>query len=294
MYKWFVIVLFLLVSVSSANAMSKEKSKYFISVEEFKKNQAKYIVLDARSEKAYAVGHIPGAINSTWPEWTDLRGGNPGDREWKTTKDILDLAKYVGSLGIDGKKPIVVYASPTDYAEDGRVFWELNLAGIKNVKMLDGGFQAWTASEGAVTKDIPVVQPVPFSIKAIDERARVRFDGVKKALKDGTKFLDVRSKPEFTGAKKGLEPRQGHLPGAIHFPFNELYNDDGTVMDVKQVEEQMGKLGITKKDKVITYCTIGIRSAFAAEVLRMAGYDARNYEGSMTEWTGDPSAPLEK
>ena len=52
--------------------------------------------------------------------------------------------------------------------------------------------------------------------------------------------------------------------------------------------------GVTKDRCVITYCTIGIRSGFTALMLRMAGYDARNYEASYSEWAGDASLPIEK
>lgn len=98
--------------------------------------------------------------------------------------------------------------------------------------------------------------------------------------------LDVRGEPEFTGAGGyPCDPRQGHIAGARHLDVQELL-----ALDATQIEE---RLGLPSGAEVVTYCHGGSRSAVAAEILRAAGYDARNYPGSWHEWSRDESLPIE-
>ena len=52
-------------------------------------------------------------------------------------------------------------------------------------------------------------------------------------------------------------------------------------------------VGLPEGAEVIAYCHSGSRSGFAEQVLRGAGYDARNYAGSWHEWSRDRSLPVE-
>lgn len=288
----FVLVSICLVSAASA-AMSAKKAEYFVDVAWLAANLDKVVVLDARSDKHYAVSHIPGAIHSTWTNWTDRSKGKQGDKGWNVTMEKSKLEAYVGSLGIDGSKPIVVYGDPSGLAEDGRVMWELRLVGVNAVKLLDGGFPAWKAAGKPVTADAPKIRPAKFAFSAIHEEYRVLFDEIRTNPKKCV-ILDTRSRDEYIGKINHGEKRNGHIPGAVFMAFNELYHDDGTVMDVDEIQKHLESKGVKKDQCIITYCTIGIRSGFTALMLRMAGYDARNYEASYSEWAGDVSLPIEK
>jgi thiosulfate/3-mercaptopyruvate sulfurtransferase len=98
--------------------------------------------------------------------------------------------------------------------------------------------------------------------------------------------LDVRTPQEFEGvAGYPCDPRQGHIPGALHVEVNELLGlDDGAL------REGLGHPGAVE---VVAYCHSGSRSAMAVARLRAAGYDARNYAGSWHEWSADPALPAE-
>ena len=99
-------------------------------------------------------------------------------------------------------------------------------------------------------------------------------------------LIDVRTPEEFTG-ETGFpdDPRQGHIPGARNVPVNELIG-----LTRQELEEMVGA---PPGAEVVVYCHSGGRSGFAAEVLAVAGYDARNYPGSWREWSRDPSLPAE-
>ena len=90
--------------------------------------------------------------------------------------------------------------------------------------------------------------------------------------------IDVRTPAEYdaTGGK-GCDPRQGHIPGARNLDVYRLVE-----MSPEAVQSE---LGLNSGAEVIVYCHGGSRSAFAAQVLRQLGYDARNYVGSWHEWS---------
>ena len=117
------------------------------------------------------------------------------------------------------------------------------------------------------------------------EELRGRLDDGRLAL------LDVRSPQEFAGASGyGCDPRQGHIPGARHVDVALLYSAHGVPRPAAEVRELVG---LPEGSELVAYCHSGSRSAFAAQVLRDAGYAARNYEGSWHEWSRNPDLPAE-
>jgi thiosulfate/3-mercaptopyruvate sulfurtransferase len=101
--------------------------------------------------------------------------------------------------------------------------------------------------------------------------------------RDELALLDVRTAAEYDGAAGyPCDPRQGHIPGARHLELSELFD---------RTPEQIQKLvGRPAGTEVVAYCHSGSRSAMAAELLRAAGYEARNYAGSWHEWSREPES----
>lgn len=102
---------------------------------------------------------------------------------------------------------------------------------------------------------------------------------------EGLTVLDVRTAAEFEGrAGYPCDPRQGHLPGALNVEIARLAALDEAGM--------RRALGAAPGAEVIAYCHSGGRSAVAAQLLRAAGYEARNYVGSWHEWSADERLPI--
>jgi len=90
--------------------------------------------------------------------------------------------------------------------------------------------------------------------------------------------VDVRRIEEYEGTLgNACDPRQGHIPGAAHFPVEEMVSCSD--------EELPERLGLPDGAEVVAYCHSGSRSAAAVQILRGLGYDARNYAGSWHEWS---------
>jgi thiosulfate/3-mercaptopyruvate sulfurtransferase len=116
----------------------------------------------------------------------------------------------------------------------------------------------------------------------------VTIDELRGRLgEEGLALIDVRSAAEYAGtAQAPCDPRHGHIPGARNVPLDRLF-------DCRSVDDVRELVGLPEGAEVVAYCHTGSRSAFAAQVLREAGYEARNYVGSWHEWSRDPALPAE-
>jgi thiosulfate/3-mercaptopyruvate sulfurtransferase len=114
----------------------------------------------------------------------------------------------------------------------------------------------------------------------------VTLDELRPRLgEEGLILIDVRTKPEFEGtARTHCDPRHGHIAGARNLPLDDL-------LECRSSAEVRALVGLPEGVEVVAYCHVGSRSAFAAQVLQAAGYEARNYAGSWHEWSRDPSLP---
>ena len=88
-------------------------------------------------------------------------------------------------------------------------------------------------------------------------------------------LVDVRSPEEFSGeAGYPCDPRQGHIEGAVNVP-----------LEVLTVDMPAALADLDTSRTIVAYCHSGQRSEMAAALLRAAGHDASNYEGSWHEWS---------
>lgn len=104
----------------------------------------------------------------------------------------------------------------------------------------------------------------------------IDFDELQARLDDLT-VIDVRTAGEYSGeAGYPCDARWGHIPGARNTEVSELLG--------RSPEEIRAVIGLPEGAEIVCYCHSGGRSELAAEALRAAGYEARNYAGSWHEW----------
>lgn len=101
---------------------------------------------------------------------------------------------------------------------------------------------------------------------------------------EGLALIDVRTPREFDGvAGAHCDPRHGHIPGAVNVPLERI-------LESRSVEQVRDVVGLPEGAEIVAYCHTGSRSAFAVQVLREVGYEARNYAGSWHEWSREVQA----
>lgn len=270
-------------------------SEWLIDTETLSQNLGRdgLVIIDVRGPGAYS-SHIPGAINSTWHEYSDPEATAKGVLD----PDISRLEQRLRALGIKNSNDIVIYCNPFDnWGDEGRMFWMLKYLGHPSVKVLDGGWVKWTAEARPYEHDPVQLPPGDFQVSLHPEIMMLK-DELKKLVKrphPESILLDARSVEEYAGKEIDGLPRAGHIPSAINIPWNGFLNSDGTLKDLSTIQNLFQDFGMQPSHEVITYCLGGVRSAWVYFVLKLAGYEkVRNYPGSWWEWSRDFAAPAEK
>jgi thiosulfate/3-mercaptopyruvate sulfurtransferase len=251
-------------------------------------------LLDARSKWSYAKGHLEGAVNIQWDAFTPSPKADRGE----LIINDRELATLLVQHGVQSGRPVVVVDDPKGgWGEAGRIVWMLRTLGHDQAAWVDGGHAA-LKNAGHATTLMPVKakKSEGFRVKRNNAYSS-KIGEVQSALSSSdARFVDTREAREFKGKTPYGESRGGHLPGARHVWFKELLDDAGYLKPAREIRAILKKHGIEPDQKVVAYCTGGVRSGWFTGVLRHVGYDkATNYAGSMWEWSSKPAAdyPLE-
>jgi thiosulfate/3-mercaptopyruvate sulfurtransferase len=260
----------------------------------------KLIIIDIRLGEEYAAGHIPNAINIPFPDAVE----NPSS-QWFVERDGLllevpeeaDLFHTIGAAGIRGDSLVVVVPKPQfphPLVDATRVADTLMYAGVKNVAVLDGGYDKWAVEARPVSFD--VVEPTPVAYTGtIDETMFVTKEYVQKKIGQVI-IIDTREPLEyFGGSMRPLWVRAGHIPTAKCLPTLWIWHEDKTYRSTDELREMArGVLGTDLSRETIIYCGVGgFSSAWYFVLKEVLGYkDVKIYHGSAQEWTRDPAAPL--
>lgn len=294
----YVRVLFLsvaLLALFCASAFAAEtKESFLVTSEWLKANLGKVVLIDARPKSLYSgqQGHIPGAVNAEWTYFANMAGtaGSPG---WGTVVGPETMSKRLSLLGIDGKRPVVVYGEAGDWGQSAWVVWILRMSGIQNARVLDGGFMGWRAIKGKTDNVAHRAKPVAIKIAKYLPGYSVNTKWVVENMSRGDlAIVDVRTPLEYAGTIRPFqEKRGGHIPGAINLPMDMVFAKDYTILPVEELKGVIEKHGLTSPDQeIVLYDTAGVRSSFMTMVFRLAGYNnTRNYDPAFHEWAGNMS-----
>lgn len=253
------------------------------------------VIIDVRGRAAYEFGgHIPGAVHSTWHEYSDPKAVAKG----LLNPDLGQLEQTLRRLGINDDSDVVIYSNPFDnWGDEGRMFWMLEYLGHPRLRILDGGWVKWTAEKRPFEHGVRTAAMGHFKAKPVERLMMVKDDlkAIVKMPHPQTTILDARSVEEYVGKEVSGIPRPGHIPSAIHVAWNGFLNKDATIKDVAVIKEMLEAKGVRGSQQVICYCTGGVRSAWLYFILKVVGYpNVSNYPGSWWEWSRDFACPAEK
>jgi 3-mercaptopyruvate sulfurtransferase SseA len=267
----------------------------FVTVDWLKKNLKKAIIIDARPESLYVGGHIPGAVSATWTYFAKVNTRN-GTRKWGVLWPEATMAKRIGALGINNKKPVVVYCDGGGWGQSGYVAMVMRASGVKNVKILDGGILAWKHSGGKMSRNKHKNKAVGFSLKKYKPEYIVDTDWLNDNIgKENFVVLDVRTPQEYAGKIRPFQERRaGHIPTAINLPMSELTNKEFAFKSREELTEIFRNAGLTPESEIVVYDTAGVRAGNVLMVLRYTGFlKSRCYDEGYQAWAGEPELPIE-
>ena len=248
------------------------------------------LIVDARPLDEYEAGHIPSARHLDTYDYLVERSDPAGLEETRAY-----LTEAFASVGVSGDEEVVVYDQTTGMRA-ARSVWFLEYLGHPRVRQLDGGFQAWRAAGGPVSRDIPAApRPASFVVHPQPD-VLATCDYVSARLsRPGVVILDIRSEGEHKGVETAAcDPRAGRIPGSLWLEHGRLIESEGRLPDGDQSRRLLADAGVTPDKEIIVYCHRGARAANTYLALKELGYPrVRNFIGSWHEWSRRPDLPAD-
>lgn len=245
-------------------------------------------LIDFRKPEQYADGHIPGALN-LWRDAIENSSYSYGGM----LADKTHMEKVLSDLGITNDHQLIIY-DDQGLPEAARMWWALKHYGFPDVKLLNGGMQAWTEAGNATESEGVKPEPANYTFPSGPSLGKLitkeELFELISSKEQSYVLVDTRSKEEYTGTRwKAGAAKAGRIPTSVHLDWSEAIHFDGSkkFKSLADLERIFDRLGVSKEDKIIVYCHSGVRSSHTYFVLtELLGYkNVFNYDGSWTEWS---------
>jgi thiosulfate/3-mercaptopyruvate sulfurtransferase len=248
------------------------------------------VVLDVRwalgmtdRREAFLEAHVPGAVYVDLE--TELAAPAAPGRGRHPLPDLEVLQAAARRWGLDADSAAVAYDTVGNMSA-ARAWWLLRWGGLRDVRLLDGGLDAWRR-EGFATEAGPTgpargtVTLRPGSLPTLDAA------GAAELARTGV-LLDARAAERYRGEVEPIDPVAGHVPGALSAPTAANLRADGTFLDADELRARFEALGVASGTPVGAYCGSGVNAAHELAALAIAGFEGALYAGSWSEWCSDP------
>ncbi|MGL4252832.1 MAG: sulfurtransferase [Fusobacteriaceae bacterium] len=300
MKKLLVVALLTLSTLAFSKDYSQYKSETLISpatAKELIEKDKNVVVVDVRQNAKFLAGNVKGSYNMWRPDM-EPKDGRYGDiGGMRASRE--ELEKEMNAMGVNGDTTLVLIG---DNLDEYRLWWIMDLYGAKNMKIVDGGFNA-LKSAGVSTRFGAEPAPKAGTFKfpeGADKDTLVEFEDVKAKLNDkDVLVLDTRSEKEFTGEEtKSGAVGKGRIPGAVWVEWSDTLDKNKDMKSYDELVALFTKAGVTPDKEILAYCQSAVRSAHTTFVLReLLGYPkVKNYDGSWIEWSREVAknnAPVE-
>jgi thiosulfate/3-mercaptopyruvate sulfurtransferase len=273
----------------SIETENNRRDESLISAEELKKlidsNKSNLVIIAvAKKSEFYLKGHIPGSIR-VWRE--QYTGDEPEGRYDGMLVNPNEFEKFARDLGVNNDSEVIVY----DYKYDStRLWWAFYFYGKKDVKILNGGIQAWEDAgfETDHTTDNDDIAKGNFTPQITNEMI-AHLEDVKVEDPE-IQLWDTRSKSEWDGSslKRGAF-RKGRIPHAKYLHWSEFRDPDtGKFKTNDEIKAIIDNYNIDPNKKQVFYCQSGVRTTQNIFALYLIGFpieNLKNYDGSWIEYS---------
>lgn len=245
------------------------------------------VVESDKERQLYDIGHIPTAVRINWA--TEL--GDP------TTRDIISAEQFgalMDSKGISRDDTVVIYG---DQSNKWALYtlWIFEHYGHPDVRLLDGGRDAWMQEEKETSYDVPFNTTSGYATSMAPHNPshlRIFVDEFKQKL-DELQIMDLRTPEDFTGLNQDPRwARHGHIPSAINHSIGSSLFPNSRFRQIEELREAHAHLDPTAP--TVVYCNDAATAAQQWFVLtHLLGWeDVRVYDGSWVEWGNMMRMPI--
>ena len=261
---------------------------------------ASWVVVDCRYDlrnvpwgaRQYREGHIPGAVYASLSH--DLAASPNGTNGRHPLPCVEEIEATFGRLGISSHTQVVAYDQDSGmYAS--RLWWMLRYLGLDSAAVLDGGWAKWIRERRPVQAG-EESRPAATFVGHRRKELRMIVDHVAATLGSPSVLLvDARAPERFEGRTEPIDRTPGHIPGAVNHSYRRNVTEDGVMLPVETLREQFADtFGDRSANQVVMYCGSGVTACHNLLAMEYAGLSgAKLYPGSWSEWSADPTRPVE-
>jgi thiosulfate/3-mercaptopyruvate sulfurtransferase len=264
-------------------------------------DEAAWVIVDCRAKlddlgwgaREHAASHVPGAVHADLMQ--DLSGPKTGTNGRHPLPDPRALAQTFGRLGIESGMQVVAYDQENGMFAS-RLWWLLRWLGHDAVAVLDGGFKKWIAEgrpveSGGVTRAARAFRGSPRAEMTVDVNEVASHLGAASP-----RLVDARAPERYRGDTEPIDKVGGHIPGAKNHFFQRNLDEHGLFRTPEQLRDTItASVGDVTADQIVCYCGSGVTACHNLLAFEHAGLKgAKLYAGSWSEWSADPSRPVEK
>ncbi|ABK04014.1 3-mercaptopyruvate sulfurtransferase [Arthrobacter sp. FB24] len=239
---------------------------------------------DPHGREHYLEAHIPGAIYVDLP--TALAGPADPCQGRHPLPPLQQFQESARCWGIRDNDVVVAY-DDTGSTAAARLWWMLRNAGMSTVFLLDGGLSAWRAAGYPVEGGL---EQASLGDVTLTDGAMPVIDAAQAAQWPGRGvLLDARAGERYRGEVEPVDPRAGHIPGAVSAPTAGNIGSDGRFLPPEELRGRFTALGVSPDVPTAVYCGSGVTAAHEIAALEIAGFPAALYPGSFSQWSNDPA-----
>jgi len=191
------------------------------------------------------------------------------------------LAEKLSQIGVTSGETMVVAYDDSRFAFASRLWWLLRYMGHEQVAVLDGGFAGWKVQNYETSSTIPAARIGKF-VPDLQTELVVDIETVKsrKDLPEVV-LIDSREGDRYRGEREPIDPIAGHIEGAVNYPWMEVTNEQGFVIENQGDRWQEVK----NAQEAIVYCGSGVTACVNLLSLKLAGIETgKLYAGSWSDW----------
>jgi thiosulfate/3-mercaptopyruvate sulfurtransferase len=247
----------------------------------------------------HRAGHVPGAVYVDLD--TELAAPATAEDGRHPLPAIADLQAAARRWGVRAGVPVVAYDAVGGMSA-ARAWWLLRWCGVADVRILDGGLDAWVADGGVleVGDVVPapgdvVLVPGALEVLEVEDIATLASQVSQGGAEPGSGvpvLLDARAGERFRGEVEPVDPRAGHIPGATSAPTGDNLDRTGRFLSSDELRARFSRLGAVPGAQVAVYCGSGVTAAHEIAALAAVGVTAALYAGSWSQWSADPARPV--
>lgn len=234
--------------------------------------------------------HIPGALHLDMV--SDLSAPSENISYGLPAPGVVQTV--LRRLGVENDDIVVLYGSGY-LGPVVRCWWVLKASGVQDVRILDGGFEAWKAMHLPVSQQASVFPESRFLAVAQPSMLSTMADVETAMQREDTCLVNALSFEQFCGSGGAHYGRPGRIPGSTSVPFRSLLEEGSSWFKTKDaITAIFSSAGVLQSEKIINYCGGGIAASGTAFALHLIGReDASLYDGSLIEWCADAQQPLD-